>query len=82
MSRKGQGISINMIIIAAIALLVLVIAAIMISKSGRNVDQNAGSGSCLANGGVCRTTCESSEAPLTDKACPTGQVCCRYNFGG
>jgi len=84
---KGQGISINMVIIAAIALIVLVIAIILVTKGGRNVDQNTGTKSCLAQGGVCKTECVAGEqniiTPANGIVCPTATPqCCRYNFEG
>jgi hypothetical protein len=42
---------INLVIITAIALLVLIIIAIVISDSGGNLRE--GLGSCSVNGGVC-----------------------------
>lgn len=89
MSRKGQGISVNMVIIAAIALLVLIIAVMLVSKGGRNIDQNAGAQSCLAQGGACRQgMCEpENNEELVNPSdpqmsCNVGQVCCRYDFEG
>lgn len=83
-NRRGQGISINMVIIAAIALLVLIIAAIMITKSGANLDKNAGTKSCLANGGVCSTgtQCQEGYTSITGACSDTTQICCRYSFTG
>lgn len=86
MSRRGQGISINMVVIAAIALLVLVIGTILVAKTGRNVNENAGAQSCSALGGVCKAGCDYSPTgePLETnegrRNCQQGQVCCVYNF--
>ncbi len=82
MNKRGQGISINMVIIVAIALIVLVIAVILVSKAGRNADQNAGAKSCIANGGVCKDSCAADEQTLTEMVCSGGQDCCRYDFNG
>lgn len=84
MNRKGQGISINMVIIITIALLVLIVAAIMILKGGKNIDANAGAKSCLSNGGACRSSCAEGEATVEGQFnCPAEQsLCCRYSFGG
>ena len=56
---KGQGISINVIVVAAIALLVLVVLSVMFV--GRIGIFGAKSISCTDNGGTCSVD-----------ACPTG----------
>jgi hypothetical protein len=49
--KKGQGISINVIIIAAIALLVLVILAVLVIRAGTQTgDKTQG---CAVQGGKC-----------------------------
>jgi len=50
MQKKAQGISVNVIIIAAIALLVLVILAVLILRSGGQVSDGTG---CIGGGGTC-----------------------------
>ena len=60
-SRKGQGLSMNVIIIAAIALLVLVILSVLVLRSGNEITQGK---SCLALQGA---TCEDSA-----DGCPSG----------
>ena len=52
MKKKAQGISINSIIIAAIALLVLVVLAVMFI--GRMGIFSATADTCESNGGVCK----------------------------
>jgi hypothetical protein len=55
-NKKGQGLSLNVIIIAALALLVLVILAVIFM--GRAGMFRRESGNCGALGGVCsRTGC-------------------------
>ena len=57
MRRKAQGLSLNTIIIAALALLVLVIVAVIFT--GRAGLFRVESGSCDNNGGQCvRTDCD------------------------
>lgn len=51
-TKKGQGISINVIIIAAIALLVLVILAVLLLRSGGQLVVDCGEA-----GGVCADSC-------------------------
>jgi hypothetical protein len=83
MNRRGQGISINMVIIAAIALLVLIVAVILVSKSGRNIDENAGTQSCSAQGGICRAVgdCQSPQEIARPYRCKdTNYDCCIYNY--
>lgn len=53
MSSKAQGMPINIIIIAAISLLVLVILVIIFT--GRTGVFTKESGNCVNNGGVCTT---------------------------
>jgi hypothetical protein len=87
MARKGQGLSINVIVIAAIALLVLVILSVLVIRAGRTIDK---SNECEQTGGICRnpdTTlsggrCEDGETPDTSKVCPgstqdSPRYCCR-----
>jgi hypothetical protein len=59
MMKRGQGISMNVIIIAAIALLVLVVlSVIFLSRSGLFARETV---NCRQNGGVCVDN---------DEACP------------
>lgn len=56
MSKKAEGLSLNVIVVAALALLVLVILAIIFV--GRIGNFNTESGKCEAYGGSCvRTSC-------------------------
>jgi hypothetical protein len=48
--KKGQGLSMNVIIIAAISLLVLVIISVLVLRAGNNVNENTG---CTGVNGVC-----------------------------
>ncbi|MBC8494988.1 hypothetical protein H8D36_02440 [archaeon] len=57
-NKKGQGLSINVIIIAAIALLVLIILAILVARSGTHVSDGT---KCFTEGGVCKETCDSNK---------------------
>ena len=86
MMKKGQGLSMNVIIIAAIALLVLVIISVLVLRAGGNVSDNTG---CTGVGGQCV-----DGNPLLDNPCgdlnpqgdwrysaahacgQEGQVCC------
>ncbi len=57
MKKKAQGLSLNVIIIAALALLVMVILAVIFM--GRLGGFREGSGDCATFGGFCsRTSCE------------------------
>ena len=90
MNRKAQGMSINVVVIAAICLIVLVILVLIVVNSGKKITNTTGDKSCLAQGGTCRESCDYFEngvriqeefIPETNCAYPKGQ-CCRYNFGG
>jgi hypothetical protein len=75
MNKKAQGISMNVIIIAAIALLVLVIlSVIFIGRMGSFGQQT---GSCESQGGTCYdgSTCPQGTTTY-DLECEEGQSCC------
>jgi uncharacterized membrane protein YqiK len=63
--KKAQGISINTIIIAAIALIVMVLLILIFTGNIRNFRTSAGA--CVNNGGTCV-----GEAELGDDGLPTG----------
>ena len=54
MNKKAQGLSINVIIIAAIALLVLIILAVLILRAGGGLTKQTG---CDGVGGTCYSSC-------------------------
>ena len=79
-NRKGQGISINVIIIAAIALLVLVILAVLIARSSGNLSD---SGKSITKGGTCKKVGSTGVCTQTDSKylggadlCSSDEVCC------
>jgi len=85
MSRKAQGLSMNVIIIAAIALLVLVILAVIfigrMGSTARNIDQCKGT--CVASDMDCtnmgpyyKTTAEPCYRAGTKDLDTENPVCC------
>jgi len=75
-SKKGQGLSLNVIIIAALGLLILVILTVLVIKSAEGPSK---ANECdSVPGAYCSDSgCESGEA--TDrfkKGCESGDVCC------
>jgi hypothetical protein len=70
MSKKAQGISINVIIIAAIALLVLVILAVLILRSGGQI--NTGTG-CKSVNGICMSAGAPCESGYTEYLAQSGK---------
>jgi len=75
MAKKAQGISMNVIIIAAIALLVLVILSIIfVGRMGRFGEETA---ACAQQGGTCYdgTVCPQGTTKYTAR-CEENQVCC------
>jgi hypothetical protein len=79
MNKRGQGISMNVIIIAAIALLVLVVLSVVFM--GRMGTFSSGSADCNNQGGVCAEVCGTGDAaghPTTYNAaeCPDTKICC------
>lgn len=72
MFKKAQGISMNVIIIAAIALLVLVVLSIIFL--GRIGDFSETTIDCEANGGRCLDSC--GEPGYEDYSLPYGSWTC------
>ncbi len=74
--KKAQGISINVIIIAAIAILVLVILAVIFLGYVKNWTGDVSA--CENKGGQCFSegTCPEGWAPLSNKCDTEGAVCC------
>ncbi|MBU0471764.1 MAG: hypothetical protein KKF89_05245 [Nanoarchaeota archaeon] len=75
-NKKGQGISINVIIIAAIALLVLVILSVLLIRSGGDLVVECND----INGGICANSCSDVGTLYTKysvaKCELQEQVCC------
>ncbi|HIH32068.1 TPA: hypothetical protein HA235_05150 [Candidatus Woesearchaeota archaeon] len=80
MRKKGVEMSMNVIIIAAIGLLILLILAFLIVNYVRNL--NEGLKSCSVDyGGVCNSPCSGGVATTDDTDCTkNGQECCKV-FG-
>jgi len=81
--KKAQSLSINTIIIAILAILVLVIIGVIFTGRAGLFGQEIAKG-CVANGGICLTALEyqtnynSEGYKNTDYICPTtpsGKVC-------
>jgi hypothetical protein len=64
MERRAQGISLNVIIIAAIGLVVLVILVALVFRSGGDIQQ--ATNRCLA--------LEGAQCVMLNEACPSGYV--------
>lgn len=77
MKKKGVEMSMNVIIIAAIGLLILLILAfLVVNYIGKT---NEGLKSCsVAYGGVCKTDC-GELGPATEEPtdCSNDQICCK-----
>ncbi len=81
MNKKAE-LSINIIIVAAIALLVLVIIAVLLFRSGG--DLNQGTRTCAGIGGLCESSCSDLDTGdgtvwvlNPSKTCPNeGDHCC------
>jgi len=80
--KKGQGLSMNVIIIAAIALLVLVILSVLVIRSGRDISE---SGKCIATvpGAICSNDVSCPDGFFKnvlkggkDGGCYDGEICC------
>lgn len=85
MNKKAQGLSMNVIIIAAISLLVLVIIAVLVLRAGGNVNEGTG---CEGVGGYCVGACDEVPEEGTfirsnSHGCTNeGDVCCVKLGGG
>lgn len=78
MNRKGQSISINVVIIAAIALLILVILSVLVLRTGRTVSDGT---SCESiPDATCRAEWEGNNGPCFDgETRNRGAVCAQRN---
>jgi len=73
MRKKGMEMSMNVIIIAAIGLLILIILAFLVVK---NVGKtNTATESCTVKGGTCLSSCATGVSPIQGATCTSG-VCC------
>ena len=77
--KKGESISMSVIIIAAIALLVLVVLAVLILRAGGSVGDGT---ACRGVGGSCKADCDPNYESLdiTKEGrlgnCYDGEHCC------
>ena len=81
MNKKGQGLSLNTIIIAIIVIIVLVIIILIttgqLQKFTQGINKQA-SDNCVEKGGICTTQeyCNSIQGTATeDDTCGT-KICC------
>mgnify|MGYP001173580196 CR=1 FL=1 len=75
MNKKAQGISMNVIIIAAIALLVLVVLSVVFM--GRMGIFSSGSADCGNQGGTCLDECGPGQKAFSGATCEADdQDCC------
>ena len=77
--KKAQGISMNVMVIAAIALLVLVILSLIFTGKINLFSANVID--CVSKGGSCNSSCQPNEIPLLKTSCnsdgiPNKDVCC------
>ncbi len=79
--KKAQGMSMNVIIIAAIALIVLVILSVIFI--GRMGAFGAASKDCTKLGGTCYASPCSAQglSPHPSADCDEGQFCCTQKIG-
>ena len=77
MNKKGQGMSVNVIIIAAIALIVLVVlVAIFTGRLGIFTGALKKTGTCESLGGECQSNCNSAQERVY------GAMNCDRDFDG
>lgn len=79
-SKKGQGLSMNVIIIAAIALIVLVVLAVLIFGASGDVTESKDCSNGIY-GGTCVSSldgsCPDGQIKLIGGSCDGERVCCR-----
>ena len=79
MRKKGVELSMNVIIVAAIGLLVLVILAVLVINSTSNVPKTMKA--CSLQGGLCKASCDivNGEQQVDNARCddPTRPTCCK-----
>ena len=78
-NKKGVEMSLNVIIIAAIGLLILLILAFLVVRSGGNVSETT-TKSCVTQAGVCgNTPCEQGKQITSTSDCKTSPntYCCK-----
>jgi len=81
MGKKGVELSMNVIIIAAIGLLVLVILAVLVINSSSKVP--GATQSCAVQGGICQTgICSNPDATVAAKDCVSPKTCCKVIVAG
>jgi hypothetical protein len=83
MNKKGVELSMNVIIIAAIGVLVLIILAVLVINASSRT-QNAQT-NCNLMGGICKTPslCSANDRLPTGTGCSASQTCCRaFNTSG
>ncbi|MGM5480178.1 MAG: hypothetical protein ACQESC_01840 [Nanobdellota archaeon] len=77
-NKKGSELSMNVIIIAAIALLVLVILAVMLLQKGNDIQEGTGceglSGECISDGSSCADGM--IHHPGASSSCGENKKCC------
>ncbi|HLC50414.1 MAG TPA: hypothetical protein VJI97_03215 [Candidatus Nanoarchaeia archaeon] len=67
-SRKSQGMPLNVIIIAVLGLIVLVVLAVMFS--GKSREFSAGISSCAAKQGTCQNNACGADQVTISGGCP------------
>jgi hypothetical protein len=80
--KKGQSMSLNVIVVAALVILVLIVLSVIFIRSGGSFTNNVGS--CEVQGGKCAAVCgdagygtEDYTVQRGDLQCPTeGEKCC------
>ncbi len=85
--KRGVELSMNVIIIAAISLIVLVILVMLVTNAGTNVKKGTGctakpGGQCipLTEGETCADALGEGYISMPSD-CPSGETCC-FKFGG
>jgi hypothetical protein len=78
--RKGQGMPLNVIIIAVICLLVLIV--IIFIFTGKTGQFKKGVDSCVSRGGTCQTGDQTCSGPVLTVGTGSSDVSCDINNDG
>lgn len=81
-SKKAQGLSLNMLILIVLGVIVLLVALFLFTKQASTLSDNTAVDSyCIKSGGICKSNCapnkEISSAPKSGWSdCSAGNKCC------
>ena len=80
-NKKAQGMPVNVIIVAALALMVLVVLVVIFSGKVKLFSESLQS--CTAKQGQCKPSpCQDNYASISNTECKKPETCCVQVFSG